>query len=189
MSVPERHAYLLPIALRAIGAASETVDKQVWYAPLHGYQTEAMHTLLTQHGYAPAGTDNTLTKMRRLVTAGKPEAANEGKALSIGEGIHRVIIGSGRTVHYRGEARTVQVLGSRYRVKVDGRLVSLWTWLAESIGAADKYKVIELIRQADERDGALAAMAKLREQKNAERAEAIQELDGSGLFAAEQPLR
>ncbi|MBC8735619.1 hypothetical protein F6X40_01905 [Paraburkholderia sp. UCT31] len=147
MTVPARHEYLIAIALRAIGAEGEAVDKQVWYAPLESYQKEPMHELLRQAGYFPSDADDTLTKLRKLVLAGRPESGNASES-AFGEGIHRVYF-IGNVAHYRGEARTIQRHEGRVRVKVNGKLISIWVWLKESVSRDDQARVLELIRKAE----------------------------------------
>ncbi|MFM0673611.1 hypothetical protein [Paraburkholderia sediminicola] len=168
LSVQARHDYLLPVALQAIGVAGEVVDKQVWYKDLEPYQLGPMHTLLKQHGYAPATTDTTLAKMRKLILAGLPDTQKDARILSFGEGVHKVVIAANRVVTYRGESRTVQVLGSRYRVKTGGKLVSLWTWLEPSVSKHDQAAIRELIAQADYAAGARLYAERQRESEVAQ---------------------
>jgi hypothetical protein len=84
MGVPDRHAYLLPIALRRLGKTDEIAGSHIWYVELKDFKLASCHTLLKQAGYAPTRRDNTLAKMRKLIRAGNPEAAAGGQARSYG---------------------------------------------------------------------------------------------------------
>jgi len=184
MKVGARHAYLLPFALAAIGVQGETVDKHVWYAPLADYQIEPMHETLSQAGYFPSNTDNTLTKMRKLIMAGKPDA-EDATGYSFGAGIHKVTFGPARTVHYRGTCRTIiNESDGRMRVKVDGKRVALRSWLSESVSTDDWPKVVEIARRAAWDEAGREAAATFQQ---AQEAAKEAQLDAMDLFDAEQP--
>ncbi|CAL8474485.1 hypothetical protein [Caballeronia sp. S22] len=138
-----------------------------------------MYETLTQAGYFPSNTDNTLTKMRRLIMAGKPEA-EDATVYSFGAGIHKVTFGPARTVHYRGMCRTIiNESDGRMRVKVDGKRVALRVWLSESVSKDDWPKVAEIAGKAawDEAGRDAAAMLQQRPETNDQGI-----LEATGLF-------
>jgi hypothetical protein len=192
MTVADRHANLLLIALQAIQATGETVPARIWHDRLERYQIEPMHRLLQSYGYSPAAVDNTLTKMRKLVRAGKPQSVGQ-QAYTFGTGERAVTFAAGRQATYRGDTRTVQVSGERYRVKIDGKLVSLWTWLKDSVAVQDRPTVIAMMRQADHdaaaRKIAVEITERCRSQQTEQRAAIEATLDTFDVFAPETPSR
>lgn len=130
LTVTARHSVLLPKALAAIGAVGEELSTAVWHKPLEGYQVRPMHDLLRAHGYNPTTKDDRLSRMLKLIRAGRDTKATP----SIDNGPSPVRFSDKRTVRFEGKQYRVFWRGNSPRVSVDGSKVLLWELLGAHAG-------------------------------------------------------
>jgi hypothetical protein len=180
LTVAARHALLMPKALHAIGKDDEELSDSVWYQKLQPYQLDPMHALVRVHGYEPATTDTTLSKLLKLIRAGRETP--QTVSVSIGTGQHRVSFSDRKTMRYRGHEHSVQWRGNSGRIKLDGKLVSIWVYLADSIAETDRTSVIKASEAAQ-------AEVDMRQAAAVEKAQEQAQVDALDLPGAETPER
>ncbi|OTP78658.1 hypothetical protein PAMC26577_03465 [Caballeronia sordidicola] len=117
----------------------ETLSESVWYQELQDYQIEPMHALLMDRGYKPGTTDTKLSKMLKLIRAGKEDSP---VSFGVGTGAKRVSFSDGKTMHYRLREHSVQWRGNSGRIRLNGKLVSIWEYLGDSVSVDERPLVL-----------------------------------------------
>ncbi|WP_454752130.1 hypothetical protein [Cupriavidus necator] len=166
MPVAERHALLLPLALRAIGAdAGEPVPVTIWHRKQYDKRAERMRKRVASYGYAVSDKDKTLGHFLRCIQRGRVKAGPEAD----GAAPHWADL---RTLWFRGERIRVTWRGDYPQCTATKG--SLWRLLGEY--ADTRAKQAELVRLARKRQAELDEAAAL-DAKQTERREQAEALD------------
>jgi hypothetical protein len=176
MTAKERTALMLPEAVRTASDGAKTIETGLvtvnWSKPLADYDMKACHQLLIDAKYRPSSQDNTLSRIVKLIQAGKPkERPRDDVSATWGIGHHAVTFFNSRDMLYRGERYRVtwRTKGNAGLMGASGEVFKgrqsfggLWKFLGESVGRED----FDAIRQtASNSDSLIVAKRLVIEQK------------------------
>jgi hypothetical protein len=167
----QQHALMVPKALRALAVdQAEEVSEKLWNKPLEEYQLGPIREQLINHGYHPTDKQRTVAHFLKLLKAGKGSKSDSEAQTFVGVGDNQVSFSTKKTMHFRERTYSVQWRGDSPRVKLNGRLMSVWSVL-EGAGH-DKRTIIDISDNAEKRYQAEQA-ARLQAEKEASEMDAL----------------